>query len=570
MLWIALHFAQLSLDLIERSHQQAIQALSGGKPGREKPGPDSPGNKQTALPALAICDQIAVLSMNHSARQGGIETGMKRATAQALLPDISLLNHDPVREQQALRSLACWALQFTPSVGFGPPPLPTYKPAYKSTQKKPSINDAPLPLPGQAGILLEVEPSLRYFGGLPKLLETIHADLSALGYQATCGLAPTPGAAWLLARHHQLSPLQASLEPQHLLHDGAALPARLACLPINLLNAARPHIIALNTIGAHTIGDLLELPRAGLARRFGKNLLLEVDCALGSQAQPMGYFASPQQFSSKLELLADIEQADALLFAAGRLLVELTGWLRSRQAAVRSFDLIVFHEDTPVTSMTVRLTDPSRETQRLVGLLRERLNVLQLRAPVHTIELRCDRIQSLAIPSNELFISPASTQENLGRLLERLQVRLGRDQVQRLYLAEDHRPEAAYQVCVIDNLDQLGRSDKPLATNAPDSATDKIMAHLPTTLVAAQTGNLPRPLWLLREAQPLRERNNRPWLYSALNMVAGPERIETGWWDNNLVQRDYFVAEDDAHTLYWIYRERQAQHGGWYVQGRFG
>ncbi len=94
-------------------------------------------------------------------------------------------------------------------------------------------------------------------------------------------------------------------------------------------------------------------------------------------------------------------------------------------------------------------------------------------------------------------------------------------------------------------------------------------APLPSALFASDTGHLPRPLWLLRAPQPLRERNNRPWLNSALNMVAGPERIETGWWDSNLVQRDYFVAEDDAHTLYWIYRERQAA-GGWFVHGRFG
>jgi protein ImuB len=478
-----------------------------------------------------------------------------------LAPDIHLIEHDPVREQQALRSLACRALRLTPSVGFAPPALPGKKPS--------AIDDAPLPAPGQAGLLLEVQASLRYFGGLPALLAQIENELELLGLHANCAVAPTPTAAWLLAEHHQCSPAQLmndALSPH--CQDINALPDRLASLPVSLLRHAKPHEAALTSIGARSIAELLDLPRAGLARRFGKQLLLEVDCALGSQAQPIGFFHAPEQFASQLQLLSNIEKVDELLVAAQHLLLELSGWLQARHAAVRVFDLIVQHEDPPATSMTVRLTDPSRNLDRLTGLLRERLNVLTLRAPVHTIELRCERIEPLAVASDELFASPTSTQENLGRLLERLQVRLGREQVQRLYLSEDHRPETAYQVHVIDKLDQLGKADpKTVGTTSPPATV--MPPPLPESLFASDTGHLPRPLWLLREPQALRERNNRPWLNSALNMVAGPERIETGWWDSNLVQRDYFVAEDDAHTLYWIYRERQAA-GGWFVHGRFG
>ena len=35
-----------------------------------------------------------------------------------------------------------------------------------------------------------------------------------------------------------------------------------------------------------------------------------------------------------------------------------------------------------------------------------------------------------------------------------------------------------------------------------------------------------------------------------------PERIEGGWWDATLVQRDYFIAEDDQAKWLWIYRTR--------------
>jgi protein ImuB len=67
-------------------------------------------------------------------------------------------------------------------------------------------------------------------------------------------------------------------------------------------------------------------------------------------------------------------------------------------------------------------------------------------------------------------------------------------------------------------------------------------------------------------------------------LLSGPERIEGGWWDCNLVQRDYFIAEDDHAQWFWIYRTRGnhlAAAGGqkgsqrdldasWYLQGIFG
>jgi protein ImuB len=49
-----------------------------------------------------------------------------------------------------------------------------------------------------------------------------------------------------------------------------------------------------------------------------------------------------------------------------------------------------------------------------------------------------------------------------------------------------------------------------------------------------------------------------------LKLLAGPERIESGWWDGNEVARDYFVAQTLEHELVWIYRARGAA-GGWFL-----
>jgi protein ImuB len=141
-------------------------------------------------------------------------------------------------------------------------------------------------------------------------------------------------------------------------------------------------------------------------------------------------------------------------------------------------------------------------------------------------------------------------------LIERLQTRLGRQQIQRLCVMQDHRPEAAYR---FEEIDQAVTGDNPVTSDDP--------------IALSSHSSLPRPLWLLRTPVPIGERNNRPYWGSTLNLLAGPERIESGWWDGALVQRDYFIAEDDANVLYWIYRDRlgSADPGkGWFMQGRFG
>ncbi|RPH63764.1 MAG: DNA polymerase Y family protein [Burkholderiales bacterium] len=467
---------------------------------------------------------------------------MKRAAALALAPALLLREHDEARQRATIESLAAWALQFTPSVSL------------QSDLPFGELDDTACP----CGLLLEVAPSLRYFGGSAALLGQLRCGLRALGFSARIGAAPTAAAAWLFARHRD--GLQAG---------SAELETTLRSLPAGLLVRDRSRRETLDAIGAHHIHDLLALPRAGLARRCGRALLDELDRALGRQPEPRRWFEAPARFEARIELLAQVERADALLFAARRLLNQLAGWLAARHCAVRAFTVHAGHDKRDQrddTSLAIRLADPSRDPERLCGLLREKLAVTRLPAPVHALCLRCDEVLPLPGANAQLFPTTSAAHESLARLIERLQARLGPRQVQRLALVADHRPEAAYLIEAVD------AAPGPPSRDAPRPALPRQSRRaVPTAEVPV--ANLPRPLWLLREPIAITERNNRPWWHSPLTLLAGPERIEGGWWDAALVQRDYFIAEDETHALYWIYRERLApddRRSGWFVQGRFG
>ncbi|MBA3479043.1 MAG: DNA polymerase Y family protein, partial [Lautropia sp.] len=416
MLWLGLYLPHLPLEVFERT-------LTGAGADRQPP------EATAGPPAFAICNQSCVEQANAAAQALGVHPAQKRATALALAPTLIVRERDGAREQEALQQLGCWALQYTPRLSLQMP-------------------DA---AHAQAGLLLDIEPSLRLFGGLEALQRRLRLELHALGYQVAIGCAPTATAAWLFARWQD--GLVARSETQ--------LSIRLAHLPVGLLASLDERRETIEAIGVRVFRDLSQLPRSGLARRFGKALLLEMDLALGRQPELRHWFQAPLQFASTLELLADVEHAEALLFAARRQLCELAGWLAARHAAVRHFVLEARHDRTgrtalpgsggPITLIEARFASPTRDVDRMLAVLRERLATIRLPSAVHTLHLICQEVVPAEAGDRQLFPVAASTEESLGRLVERLQARLGREQVQRVLLAADHRPEAAYRIETVED-----------------------------------------------------------------------------------------------------------------------
>ena len=522
MLWIALHLPLLSLESFAATLPQTASAQP-----------------------LALMDGHTLLAVNASARALGVRAGFKRATALALAPQLRLGLADPVRDAQALTALAHAALAFTPMVLIQPP-------------SDAACSNAPDDTPHT--VLLEVRASLRYFGGLAALQQRLQEALAPLGHRLHMVSASTPLGAALLARVH----------PKLACADLAATQRALALAPVWLLGPGRMHWEALQGMGLRTIADLNRVPRDGLARRFGPVVLDELDRATGKRPDPREPLALPPTFESRLELFARADTSEQLMHGASVLLARLVAWLSAQHAFVRRFTLVMAHEqrsrhDAPgsgITRLEVALAEPSRDGEHLRTLLRERLTQLQLPAPTLDLRLHADDIARRAPPNTELFPTPAAEHEGLTRLIERLQARLGREQVQRLVPLQDHRPERA------------------TACRAADAQMRPARPHRPARGCSDATGaaRAVRPVWLYQRPEPLREREvagaRGPWVDGQpLQLLSGPERIESGWWDFDVVERDYYIAELPGGALVWVFRERIPKSGeqmDWFLQGRFG
>jgi len=366
--------------------------------------------------------------------------------------------------------------------------------------------------PPQA-LLLEVEGSLRYFGGRWKFLARLRAGLAGLGFEARLGEAPTARAALWFAR---------------------AGGGRLEALPVEVLDLDASQMELLAGLGIRTLGGLLRLPRDGIARRFGVKLLDQLDRARGAATESRTYFALPARFAARLELPAPVRQAENVLFAARRLLEQLEGFLAARHAGVREFCLDLEHEEGAATEVRVQLAGLERDKTHFLRLLRERLGVLALKAPVAAIRVAADRLTPMPASNGDLLRNPRAGGEEWLRLVERLQARLGGEAVHGLGMHEDHRPERAW-VAV------------PPGKEIPSRGKIR---------------DKPRPLWLLDRPRRLAE--------GEFALLAGPERIDSGWWDGAEARRDYFIARTRQCSLAWIYRERGgAQAEGWFLHGYF-
>ena len=439
--------------------------------------------------------------------------GLGASAALALCPTLDLRPRDPGEETEALLGLAGWAAQFTPCVAL-------------------EFHDA---------LLLEVSGSLKLFRGLPVIVQRLREGLAQLGYTAALAAAPTPRAASWLARAASLparaAPLVARAAEGRFVTDATALRDALVPLPVALLVHDRDALEGFTAIGVKTLGDALALPRDGFARRFGQGLLDTLDRALGILPDPRSWFVPPARFHARLELPAEVTQTEALLFATRRLLVQLEGFLAARSGGVQRLVLRLFHAESRATEVPIGLVAPARDAAHFTVLARERFAGVALREPVRALTLAADDIVPLAGESLGLFADTHGAPGDWPKLVERLRARLGSPQVQGLAAAADHRPE------------QASRAAEPGAQYA----------------LALAPG--PRPFWLLPEPQPLAEVGAVPHHGGPLSLLAGPERIESGWWDGADAVRDYFVAATPARELVWVFRSRRP--AGWFLHGLF-
>ncbi|MDH5326567.1 MAG: DNA polymerase Y family protein [Gammaproteobacteria bacterium] len=467
--------------------------------------------RPTCSQSIAVVEQVkgrgVVVMASAEAECHGVVPGMSVSAAYTLCQGLKTVAYDPVAIKKKLQRLAAWANGFSSKVHVQLPQT----------------------------LLLEVQGSLRLYGGLQALQNHINEDLRQGAYTFQVAVTPTPIASFLLANSGRAVVVQ----------QMDSLRSVLGGVPIEVLPIPANKKKQLYNSGLRRLRDVWRLPKAALARRVGPELLLYLERALGEAADLRESYRASERFEAAYDLSYELNDKRQLLDMSATLFAKLEKYLWRRDWLLYGYRMRFLHHTREATCIRIALRYPSRDQQHLQALLQTRLEPMELQAPVIGLLLQTRQFLAHESHSDSLFTTKAggmggqgAQQSSLEQLLQQLQTRLGASAIQYLHAVAEHRPEYAVRV----SADAL------------------------SSCMAEQLNR--RPLWLLPTPRLLRFRAGKLWYEGELSLLSGPERIESGWWSGADVRRDYYIAADQQHRRLWVYRELRGDKD-WYLQGLF-
>lgn len=288
---------------------------------------------------------------------------------------------------------------------------------------------------------------------------------------------------------------------------------------------------ALHHVGIRRLEGLLSIPLKDLAIRFDIELINTVGYLKGEVKQKLKAYEPSNFFSKKLELMFDISNITLLAKPILKLLEQLQDFLISRNLTLQEIHLYFETSEQSLISVKVNSARPQKNADKWLELITLKLEQIELEYPVRALRLIGNNLLQEQFETAPLLPHDTS-QPDLKDLITLLQTKLGKSSVWQLQYHSEYLPE---------------KSTK-LVPYSDNSSTLTLTDHAQHCI---------RPTFLLPAPIELKER---------VQLRSSPERIQTDWWDRDLINRDYFIAESRTHQKYWIYRQPDRR---WFLHGYF-
>ncbi|MBU0638615.1 MAG: DNA polymerase Y family protein [Planctomycetes bacterium] len=480
-----------------------------------------PGETERPLVLVQRKNSTAIVAeVCPQALRRGLRVGVSLGEAQARVPDLTLWPHEPQRDRALLGQLANWALRFTPLVEAQTPNT----------------------------LLLDVTGCQRLFGDEQNLAQQAQAGLVRQGLQARAALADTVGAAYALA--------SAGSEAVVVVPTGCGS-AYLAPLPAAALRIAPAISARLYTLGVRTIGDLLHLPRASLPARFGQELVLRLQQALGEVFEPVAVHDPGEPPQAEVTFDAVVRDLVTVQVAAERLLEAVFAQVLQRELGLRRLECVLYYERVPPVALSLGMSRTSRAREHIAELLRRRLEGVDVGDGLSGLKVIARETARWQAGQGELFEPrDPGADEALGCLIDRVVNRLGAGAVMRAQLVDDYEPEWAFRyVSVVEAgcvAEEAGAAETGLA--AMTRPVRLLPCPLPVRVIALCPDG--PPTWFgYRDGEHVVAR------------AEGPERLETAWWRGGDVRRDYFRITSESGEQFWVFCTLPERR--WFLHGVF-
>ena len=439
-----------------------------------------------------------IIAFSQFAAEHGIVTGMTLKEAWTICPQLTTIARDSEREQELLHDLANSLTAFSSAIT----------------------------LDGSNTIILEIAGSLNLFGGIRSISTRIQAVIKPFAdFDYGWAITPTPRAAALGAQAGINCPIKSN----------AALRSDLGSIGVDHLKLDKTTARTLSRMGVRTLKQLWRLPRSGLHKRFGSELVIQIEQLLGERPDPRIPYHSPRQFRYREDLEEESIQEEHIGQVMAELCRRLQADLVRHNSVTNRIEWVLRLLDHPL-HFTLRPGEATCNAEHLFQLSLLRLQRIDLTSPVRSVSLRCHDILANPGGTRELFNAHgALLNEDYRTFMARMRSRLGREAVHGLDLADEYRPEKSWRLC------------------------------LPGTAENTETSFNSRPAWILNTPMLLKQHNDAPCLNGPLTLDAEYERIVSGWWDQHPVTRDYHCALTTRGQRLWVFRDLKTRQ--WYLHG---
>lgn len=467
----------------------------------------------------------------------GIVPGMPLAEAQSLAGReyLSFFEaDDPVADRQSLERLAHWCQRLSPIV---------------------SIEGGARP----ESLFIDVTGSSHLWGGEEGLAHQALEDLSHFHLTARLGISDTIGSAWGVA-HYAFSPVTGrcqwidQIRSESIIVPPGQITPMLGSLSVESLRLPEVTAATLHELGIHQVSDVEAVSRERWMSRFGPELLLRLDQAMGRASEVLIPEEPPPELEASWVLEFPITHTDAVLKVVERLLRPLIPQVR-RGWGITRLEIFFHHESSArgVERLPVGLCRPSIQPDHLLGLVRLALERTRLAGAVVEIRVRITGTALMEIFQGELFQLERNDSDEIDGLIDRLSMRLGRRQVVFPRFITDAQPERCSREEPASDAHRR-HSSFPLLHRHPYRPTRLFLKPRPIEVHAIHPGD--KPVFF-------REREHQ----ETINLYWGPERIETGWWRGRPIGRDYYRIELAGGQRLWIFRDLRT--GNWFLHGAF-
>ena len=371
------------------------------------------------------------------------------------------------------------------------------------------------------GLLIKLSNMLKVYNSISECWRAIDNILKQHKVCYYYALGHSPLTAELLAttKHNQL------------ITEKRTLLKQVGQLSIELLDISKKSKDNLNRIGITFIHQLLTIPLKELAIRFDLELLNTLGKITGEIKTQLNYYQPPLTYDRNIELLYEISNTERLQKPMYFLLNKLEVFLQKRCLTCQTIIFTLIANDEVLSTIKLSSAIAQHRASKWLQLLQLKLESLKLSNPVRNVTLEVKELSQMTPNAPELFSN--NNKSSKAEFLSLLRTKLGENNVNFLAYKNEHLPEYRSE---LTKTEQVDTSQVPMVNNI----------------------KYPKPLYILATPTPLKYK---------VQIKTAAQRLQTNWWQGEMIMRDYYLADNSRGQWQWIFKDH---HNKWFIHGYFG